>query len=318
LTTSRVLRMAVPDLISNSYFPAVAAVELGLLAEEGIRASLELLFPVTTAAQRLAAGEIDLLAGAAHAPLYLEPRWDSVRLAASLAQHMYWFLVVGQDSPLRHGDLSTLSDLRIGAAPGPDIGLRQLLIETGGPLEDRSIELLRVPGTSGDSVSFGVTAADALAAGTIDAFWANGMGAEVAVRRGGHVIHDARRDGRPGADYTFPALMVTRRLAEQEPETVRAAARAIRRAQHALREDPAIAGWIGGRLFPEMEAGLISGIISRDLPWYTPEITPGAVAGLNAFAQAAGLLTEPAEYDDVVATCAVEAWCVRANPESVQ
>jgi NitT/TauT family transport system substrate-binding protein len=318
VTTSRVLRVAVPDLISNSYFPAVAAVELGLLAEEGVPASLELLFPVTTAAQRLVEGEIDLLAGAAHAPLYVQPRWDSVKLAASLAQHMYWFLVVGQDSSLRHGDLATLSDLRIGAAPGPDIGLRQLLIETGGPLEDRSIELLPVPGTSGDSVSFGVTAANALAAGTIDAFWANGMGAEVALRRGGRVIHDARRDGLPGADYTFPALMVTRRLAEQEPEIVRAAARAIGRAQQVLREDPAVAGWIGGRLFPALEAGLISGIISRDLPWYTPEITPSAVAGLNAFAQAAGLLTEPAKYEDVVATCAVEAWHLPASSESVQ
>jgi NitT/TauT family transport system substrate-binding protein len=318
MTASRVLQLAVPDLISNSYFPAVAAVELGLLAQEGVEAELQLLFPVTTAVRRLVEGEIDLLAGAAHAPLYLEPRWNAVQLAASLAQHMYWFLVVGPDSPVRPGDLPWLSGVRIGAAPGPDIGLRQLLIETGGPLEDRGIELVPVPGASAQSVSFGVTAADALAAGTIDAFWANGMGAEVAVRRGGRVIHDARRDGLPGADYTFPALMVTRRMAAQEPETVRAAARAIGRAQQALREDPAVAARIGGRLFPDMEASLISGIISRDLPWYTPEITPGAVAGLNSFAQSAGLLTDSARYEDVVATCAVDAWHVQGTSEPVQ
>lgn len=40
------MRLAVPDLISNSYFPAVAAVELGFCKAEGLDVELELLFPV--------------------------------------------------------------------------------------------------------------------------------------------------------------------------------------------------------------------------------------------------------------------------------
>ena len=40
------MRVAVPDLISNSYFPAVAAVELGFFRAEGLDAEVELLFPV--------------------------------------------------------------------------------------------------------------------------------------------------------------------------------------------------------------------------------------------------------------------------------
>ena len=36
------MRIAVPDLISNSYFPAVAAVELGFFKAEGLDAELEL------------------------------------------------------------------------------------------------------------------------------------------------------------------------------------------------------------------------------------------------------------------------------------
>jgi hypothetical protein len=36
----------------------------------------------------------------------------------------------------------------------------------------------------GQSVNFGLTAAGALKDRQIDGFWANGMGAEVAVRRG--------------------------------------------------------------------------------------------------------------------------------------
>lgn len=309
MTASHVLRLAVPDLISNSYFPAVAAVELGLLADEGIEAELELLFPVTTAAERLVAGEIDLLAGAAHAPLYVEPRWHQVKLIAALSRHMYWFLVARADSSLQPGSLSTLSGLRIGAAPGPDIGLVRLLTSTGGPLAERGIEVLAVPGVAADSVSFGVTAAEALADGTIDAFWANGMGAEVAVRRGvGRVVHDARRDGRPGSDYTFASLMATTRMVREQPETVRAAARAISRAQQALSADPSLATGIAEGLFPPMEAGLIAGIVARDAPFYAPAIGAADVRGLNEFARGAGLLEEPAAYDDVVAACGVDCW----------
>jgi hypothetical protein len=36
--------------------------------------------------------------------------------------------------------------------------------------------------------------------------------------------------------------------------------------------------------------------------FYQPQITPEAVAGLNAFARAAGLLKDPVAYDDLVAT----------------
>ena len=43
------LRIAVPDLISNSYFPAIAAVELGKFKEQGFDASIELIFPVNGA-----------------------------------------------------------------------------------------------------------------------------------------------------------------------------------------------------------------------------------------------------------------------------
>jgi hypothetical protein len=39
----------VPDLVSPSYFPAIAAVELGLFQRHGLAATLEPVFPVTRA-----------------------------------------------------------------------------------------------------------------------------------------------------------------------------------------------------------------------------------------------------------------------------
>ncbi len=39
------MKLAVPDLISNSYFPAVAAVELGYFRREGLDVTVELIAP---------------------------------------------------------------------------------------------------------------------------------------------------------------------------------------------------------------------------------------------------------------------------------
>ena len=92
------MKIAVPDLISNSYFPAIAAVELGCLRDEGVDASVELLFPVDEAYRALAAGQIDVVAGSAHSALAAFPQWLGVKLLAAQSQGMYWFLVMRNGS----------------------------------------------------------------------------------------------------------------------------------------------------------------------------------------------------------------------------
>ena len=162
-----------------------------------------------------------------------------------------------------------------------------------------------VPGTTKPSVSFGVTAAQALADGQLDGFWANGMGAQVAVQRGvGTVVLDVRRGlaPEPAWHYTFPALVTTDGMIDREPEAVAAAVRAVVKAQRALKEDPDRSTAVGRRLFPNMEAGLIAELIRQDAPYYDPAISPHTVERLNQFAQDVGLLAEPVSYDQVVAT----------------
>jgi NitT/TauT family transport system substrate-binding protein len=298
------MRIAVPDLVSNSYFPAVAAVELGFFAAEGLDAQLELLFPVPKAMAALREGALDFVAGAAHATLTAFPNWQGAKLLMALAQRMYWLLVVRADRGARRGDLQVVRGLRLGAAPGPDVGLRRLLQEAGIDPE-RDVQIGPIPGATEGEVSFGVTAARALEAGLLDGFWANAMGAEVAVRRGvGTVVLDVRRgDGPPAAQhYTFPALVTTERLIATAPEQVAAAIRAVVRAQRALRDDPTQATGVGRRLFPPLEADLIAELIARDAPFYDPTISEEAVAQLNRFAQEVGLLAAPVPYEQVVAT----------------
>src|SRR2546427_12976885 len=126
-----ILRVSIPDLISPSYFPAIAAVEMGFFEKEGFAAKLELLYPVTRTYEELREGQVDFVGGAAHAALYAFKDWRGCKLLCALSQNMYWFLVVRKDLGAKQGDLQALRGLRIGAAPGPADGLKRMLVESG-------------------------------------------------------------------------------------------------------------------------------------------------------------------------------------------
>jgi NitT/TauT family transport system substrate-binding protein len=278
------MKLAVPDLISNSYFPAVAAVEFGFFKEEGLDVSLELVFPVDKAYEAMRDGAVDFVGGSAHSALAAFPEWEGAKLLCAQAQGMYWFLVMRADIGATRGDVGVVRGRRIGAAPWVEMGLRRLLTEAGIDLKRDAVTIAPVPGASGAGVNFGLTAAKALEDGKIDGFWANGMGTEVAVRRGvGTVILDVRRgDGpKPCFNYTMASLAATDRLINSSPETAAAAIRAIVKTQAALREDPGRATEVGRKLFPASEAALIAELIRRDLPFYDASISAEFVTGME-------------------------------------
>ena len=308
------MRIAVPDLVSNSYFPAVAAVELGFFQAQGIDAELEMVFPVGRAMQALRDGDIDFVAGPAHATLSAFPGWQGAKLLAALSQHTFWLLVLRADLGVQPGNVGAVKGLRIGAAPGPDVALRRLLAEAGVDPERDGVALAPVPGSGDAGVSFGVHAAKALEEGTIDGFWANAMGAEVAMRSGiGKVALDPRQGmGPPAArDYTFAALVATDRLIETSPSTAEGAVRAVVAAQQALRSDPSRAADVGRRLFPADEGRLIEDLVRRDAPYYTAGIAPDSVASLNEFCRHVGSLSGDAAYEQVVASQFMHIWSER-------
>ena len=304
------MRIAVPDLVSNSYFPAVAAVELGFFRDQGIDAELEMVFPIPRAMESLCDGSIDFVAGPAHATLSAFPGWQGASLLAALSQHTFWVLVLRSDLEAQPGDVQAVRGLRIGAAPGPDAALRRMLSEAGIDPE-RDVSLGPVPGSGEPGVSFGVHAAQALENGIVDGFWANAMGAEVAVRSGiGEIVLDPRQGLGPTAarDYTFAALVVADRLIEESPATAEGAVRAVVAAQRALRADPSRSVEVGKRLFPPDEAALIEDLVRRDAPYYTADISSGSVASLNAFCRNLGSLSGDVAYEQVVATQFSHLW----------
>jgi NitT/TauT family transport system substrate-binding protein len=298
------IRIAVPDLISNSYFPVLAASALGKLRAEGLDAELVLMSPADKAYQALRGGEVDFAAAEAHAALAVFPRWSGVKLICAQAQGMYWFLVMRSDLGAKRGDLQCVRGRRIGASPWVELGLRRLLAEAGlDPVRD-GIAIAPIPGGLELKVNTGVTAAKALESGAIDGFWANGMGAEIAVRRGiGTIVLDVRRgDGPKGAfSYTLPAVATTDRMIQNDTDTVAAVVRAVVASHAALRNDVSLATRVGCKLFPTLEAELIGGLVARDLPFYDASLSRYAIASLNRFAADVGLLDCNPSYEDVVA-----------------
>ncbi|HXQ52105.1 MAG TPA: ABC transporter substrate-binding protein [Stellaceae bacterium] len=306
------MKLAIPDLISPSYFPAAAAVELGFFKEEGLDVSLELVYPVDNCYRQLRDGAIDFVGGSAHSALAAFPEWQGAKLLCAQGQGMYWFLVVHRELGAARGDLSVLKGRTIGAAPWVDMGLRRLLIAAGHDPARERIAIAPVPGAfSGGSVNFGLAAAKALEERKIDGFWANGMGAEVAVRGGfGTVLIDVRRGDGPKEcfDYTMAALATTDALIQRSPETAAGAIRAIVKTHRALKADPARATAVGNKLFPPAEAALIAELIRRDLPYYDATISERFVAGMNQFTRDLGVLKSDVPYAQVVATQFRDLW----------
>jgi NitT/TauT family transport system substrate-binding protein len=298
------MKLAIPDLISNSYFPALAAAELGFFEREGLDVSAELIFPVDRAYEALRDGAVDFVGGAAHGALAAFTEWRGVKLLGALAQGMYWFLVMRKELAIARGDLAALRGRRIGAAPWVEMGLRGLLTAAGLDPRRNDIRIGPVPGATGSSVNFGLTAAQALEKGEIDGFWANGMATEIAVTSGvGTIVLDVRRgDGPPGCfGYTMPVLAATDRLIERSPETAAAAVRALVATQNALKTDVSRATEAGAKRFLPREAGLIAGIVGRDLPFYDAVISECSVAAINDFARRMSILDEDVPYSDIVA-----------------
>src|SRR3990172_3787137 len=269
------MRIAAADLVSNACFPALAADELGFFKAEGLDAHIELVAALG-ATKALRNGSADaMIAGSVHDVLTEFPRWEGAKLVVALSQGTPWLLVVRADLAAQRGDINAVKGLRLTAAEGPDLALKQMLMDAKID-PGRDLKIVELPGAKARDVSFGVFAARALEAGQIDGFWANAMGSETAVRRGGgKILVDVRRGDDPAAArrFTFAGLATTEALIAGEPEAMAAAVRAIVKAQKALRADPSLAREVGQRKFPKDAAELIANVVARDVAFYDPVIT---------------------------------------------
>jgi ABC-type nitrate/sulfonate/bicarbonate transport system substrate-binding protein len=306
------MKVVIPDLVSNSYFPAIAAVEMGFFKEEGLDAELELIYPVGKCYEALRDGKADFVGGSSHSAPTVFSEWRGVKFLGALAQYTYWFLVMRSDLKPKRGDLSIVKGKKIGAAPLIDIGFREMLKAAGIDPERDNVQISPPPMPANPAgVSFGVNAAKAMEEGKIDGFWANGMGAEVAVQRGiGTLVLDARRGDGPAPlrGYTFGVLATRADLVEKSPDKAAAAVRALVKTQKALKADPNRATKVGEKWFPDFEASLIAKLVERDLPYYDPAISRSAFDSMCKFVQTVGLTKGLGRYEDVVATQFSNLW----------
>ena len=140
------LRIAAVDLVSNTCFPALAAEELGFYKVQ--RGSMPTSNWCQCLGQPLAlrSGKADaMIAGSVHDVLTEFPRWEGAKLVVALRKGTPWLLIVRADLAVKRGDLSAVKGLRLTAAEGPDLALRQMLIDADVD-PDRDLRILELPG----------------------------------------------------------------------------------------------------------------------------------------------------------------------------
>lgn len=309
-------RLMVADVDSPSYFVATAAVVLGFFKKEGVDVEFVPEYGAKHGPEKLRDGSIHFFGGPAFAATRAFPAWKGVKLLCALAQHSYWFMGVRKDLDIARGDIKALKGLRISSSFAfPRTALRHMLVQAGIDMDHDEVQILEsLPTNSEWHCRDGVKA---LQEDYADGFWGNGMRYALAEKAGLAKLHlDLRRgDGPVGArHYNFAALTTTEALIKKEPEVAAAAVRAIMAAQAALKNDPSLARKVGNEVFPGGdEVEIMPTLIARDAPFYDPTITPEAVKGLNDFAMANKLISQPLAFEDIVATQYKELWSKAAR-----
>ena len=152
---------------------------------------------------------------------------------------------------------------------------------------------------------------DAIEQGVADGYWGNGLRADLGVKRGiATILLDVRRGDGPAAarTWTFPALITTERLVQEQPDIAAAAVRAIVKTQRALRAAPQLAAKAAQRLFPAEEASLIAFEVARDVECYDATVTEEMIAHASRFAREMGVLEGEVRYGELVATQFAPLW----------
>src|SRR5262249_36231041 len=117
------MRVTVSDVVSPSYFPLTAAVELGFFKAEGL--DTEFIFPPVDSGRVLVDGDVDFYGASPYVAFQCLPEWRGGKILCALSQYTYWFLAVRADLGAVKGDLSALKGLRISASRQPGILLRK-------------------------------------------------------------------------------------------------------------------------------------------------------------------------------------------------
>ncbi len=301
------MRLTVPDAISPSYFVAIAAVQLGFFREEGV--DMEFVFAPADASQALRDGGVDFYGGSPYTGLHSFPGWRGGAVLCALSHYSYWFLAVRSDITCERGDVRAVKGLRLSAGGLPGLMMQKLLEEAGIDFQRDKVRIVASPRHT--SQNWAWDGVDALEQGVSDGYWGNGLREDLGVKRGiAKILLDVRRgDGPPAArHWTFPALITTERLVQEQPAIAAGAVRAIVKTQRALRADPQLAARAAQRLFPAEEASLIAFEVARDASFYNASVTEEMIAHASRFARAIGVLEGDVTYGELVATQFAPLW----------
>src|SRR5215510_6908139 len=105
------MRLTVADAISPSYFPAIAAVQLGFFQREGV--DMEFVFSPPNPSQALKDGDLDFFGGSPYTGLRAFAGWRGGAVLCALSHYTYWFLAVRSEIACERGDIGAVRGLRL-------------------------------------------------------------------------------------------------------------------------------------------------------------------------------------------------------------
>jgi ABC-type nitrate/sulfonate/bicarbonate transport system substrate-binding protein len=270
---------------------------------------MEFVFPPADPSQALRDGVVDFYGGSPYTGLHRFPGWRGGVVLCALSHYTYWFLAVRSDLTCERGDVSAVKGLRLSASVLPGLTMKRLLEDAGIDFQRDHVRLVASPRRL--SQNWAWDGVDAIEQGVADGYWGNGLRADLGVKRGiATILLDVRRgDGPPAArTWTFPALITTERLVQEQPDIAAAAVRAIVKTQRALRAAPQLAAKAAQRLFPAEEASLIAFEVARDVEFYDATVTEEMIAHASRFAREMGVLEGEVRYGELVATQFAPLW----------
>jgi ABC-type nitrate/sulfonate/bicarbonate transport system substrate-binding protein len=100
------MRIAVPDFVSSTFIPLIAAKELGIFQEEGQDVEIVTIRALGDV-EALRDGAVEFSCGTAHAPLMIFPGWCGVKLLATVSQGTPWMLVM-KEGLARRGEIGAV------------------------------------------------------------------------------------------------------------------------------------------------------------------------------------------------------------------
>lgn len=295
-----------PAEVSMSVVPSTSAVVLfvardqGYFEREGLSVRITEFASGAEAERAMVSGAVDMGGGGVGSTLLMANQGIKAKNIVLFQSKPIFTLVASNKLEAKAGDLKSLKGKTIGvSSPGSltDLFLR-IALRDAGLDPDRDVTIVATGGLASHL--------PALQTGRVDAqmTWEPATVTITQKEKAGRVFLDLRGNDVPPSlqNLLGSSLQATDKWLATPAnfEKAKAAARAIAKADRAIKADPTLMLESLKKLFPNLSQNLLVEIARVEAPSYSPEISPEAIAHMDKVYRSVGLTKSEVKYADIV------------------